>query len=500
MVKARVLSPKSIFDEELVLEAFRAEGIKDSAARLLWRVLIQRPELLPADSLTPWRHIAEFPKAAAKVLDEQFVLTTSRVVTQTDAKDMSTTKLLIELQDGQRIESVIMRYGQVELDSFPRELEKRKGRRSEGPPDPNEVKHDDPLAFRSKSRATLCVSSQVGCAMGCTFCATGTMGLLSNLTSGEIIEQIYHANKVEKIRNVVFMGMGEPLDNYDAVIMSIKAMADTSRFSLSPSRISVSTVGVVPRIQALKRDAPAVGLALSLHAPTQALRSEIVPTSKAWHVDRILAACDAFIENQNKDIKSKSRRRHIMVEYVLIKDINDSVETAHDLGKLLKGREVLLNVIPYNITSVPFDYETPSREASRIFAETVRSYDVHVLLRQTMGADSASACGQLVIDNGGQKAGCGDSEKNGAVTDPKAPKNVADLEDLMAGGGRSKVAATPTGKRRNARDAKAPLADDGTPAATSPGFAGDRMVRFIIAGSLALVLGRVLVKYVQARS
>ncbi|KAI8914811.1 hypothetical protein DFJ77DRAFT_548823 [Powellomyces hirtus] len=486
MVKARTLNPKPLFDEDLVLEAFRAKGVKEGAAKKLWRLLIQNPEI------TSYDQIPEFPKAAKKILDEEFALTTSKVLSRTDAKDGSTTKLLIELQDGQRIESVIMRYGQVELDSFPEDKLMRKERRA--------AKGEVVDGFTSKSRATLCVSSQVGCAMGCTFCATGTMGLLSNLTSGEIVEQLYHANKVEKIRNIVFMGMGEPLDNYGAVLSSIKAMVDTSRFSLSPSRISVSTVGVVPRILALKNDAPNVGLALSLHAPTQPLRQQIVPTAKAWHVDRILAACDAFIENQNKLIKSNNRRRHILVEYVLIKDVNDSVETAHDLGKLLKGREVLLNVIPYNPTSVPYDYKTPDRESSRRFAETVREYGVYTLLRQTMGADSASACGQLVIDNGGQKAGGCDS-KGVSVTDAGEkqtngvkPSNVADLEDLMSGSGPSRGTPTLKSRRTNGSRAKA-SPDAAPPVCKSSGLSVDRIVPYIIAGSVALVAGRVLVRY-----
>ncbi|KAJ3157800.1 sorting nexin [Geranomyces variabilis] len=484
MVKTRVLSPKSLFDEDLVIEAFESKGIKASSARKMWRMLIQH-----SGKITHYNQIPDFPKAAVKLLDEEFALTTSKVISRTDAKDGSTTKLLIELQDGQRIESVIMRYGQVELDSFPEDKQARRQKRSE------QGKAAD--GFASKSRATLCVSSQVGCAMGCTFCATGTMGLLSNLTAGEIIEQLYHANKVEKIRNVVFMGMGEPLDNYGAVLASINAMADTARFGLSPARISVSTVGVVPRILALKNDAPNIGLALSLHAPTQPLRQQIVPTAKAWHVDRILAACDVFIENQNQKI-SKNRRRHILVEYVLIKDVNDSVETAHDLGRLLKGRKVLLNVIPYNPTSVPYDYKTPTREGARLFAETVRGYDVHTLLRQTMGADSASACGQLVIDNGGQK-GCDSNGTPGSVLvgEKVTEGRVADLEDLMTGGTPTKGTPVLKGRRTNGSRAKANgnevIPDPKSTPAT--GVNVDRIVTCIIAGSVALVVGRMVARY-----
>ncbi|KND04516.1 23S rRNA methyltransferase [Spizellomyces punctatus DAOM BR117] len=487
MSRARPLNPKPIFDEELVLEAFRKNKIKESNAAKLWRYLIQQPEKTIDE-------IPDFPKAARKLIDDEFVITTSKVISRTDAKDGSTTKLLIELQDGQRVESVIMRYGEVELDCFPEEEERRKRRRREG----NGEDGEEILEFRSNKRATLCVSSQVGCAMGCTFCATGTMGLLSNLAAGEIIEQLYHANKIEKIRNIVFMGMGEPLDNYNAVMAAVRAMVDTGRFGLAPSRISVSTVGVVPRIHSLIKDAPNIGLALSLHAPNQTLRQQIVPTAKAWHVDRILSACDAFIDHQNGLIKSTNRRRHILVEYVLIRDVNDSQETAHELGQLLKGRHVLLNVIPYNPTSVPHDYKTPNREDSRRFVETVREYGVHTLLRQTLGADAASACGQLVIDNGGQKTSgqCGDDKGTG--------NGVADLEDLLqnTGAGKNGVKvsikyrkkapslATPTGVERNPLD----TLQSGTAALTK------RRSRLKVATLCALcilfavVLGRVVLR------
>jgi sorting nexin-8 len=242
------------------------------------------------------------------------------------------------------------------------------------------------------------------------------MNLLSNLSAGEILEQLYHANQVEKIRNVVFMGMGEPLDNYNAVLMAVRAMIDTGRFGLSPSRVTISTVGVVPRLQALAKDLPQIGLALSLHAPTQELRQQIVPTSKAWHIDRIMEATDVFIAQQNVNVKSKNRRRHVLIEYVLIKDVNDSDQVAHQLGQLLQGKDILLNVIPYNPTDVPYDYKTPTPERSASFVDITRSvYGLHTLFRQELGQDIASACGQLVIDS-------------------KKPCNepIADMEDIYS--------------------------------------------------------------------
>ncbi|KAJ3110625.1 sorting nexin, partial [Phlyctochytrium bullatum] len=396
--------------------------------------------------------IPDLPKAARALLASEFTLSTSKVVTRSDAKDGSTTKLLVELQDGQRIETVIMRYGDVELSSFPQEEKDRRQKELE----------DAGRSFKSNKRATVCISSQVGCAMGCTFCATGTMGLLSNLTTGEIIEQLVHANKVEKIRNVVFMGMGEPLDNYPAVLSAITMMLDTARFGLSPSRVTISTVGVVPRIRDLMKDLPQIGLALSLHAPTQELRCEIVPTAKAWPLDRIIEVTRDFIRAQNAECRSG--RRHILIEYVLIAGVNDSVEVAAQLGELLAGMDVLLNVIPYNVTEVPHDYKPPNQEAIKAFLATVRSYGVHTLVRQELGSDISSACGQLVIKNPGANG-----SKGGRTCD------VQDLEDL--GGSQKKSnqqAKIVAGRRRktasSGRDLLTPELVIGTAAVAALAF------------------------------
>jgi adenine C2-methylase RlmN of 23S rRNA A2503 and tRNA A37 len=258
------------------------------------------------------------------------------------------------------------------------------------------------------------------------------MGLMGNLFDYEIVEQLYHANSFEKIRNVVFMGMGEPLgkkllltrDNYENVLTAIKVMIDTRYFSLSPSKVTVSTVGVVPRLISLCKDLPQIGLALSLHAPTQELRTSIVPTSKAWHIDRIIKVTMDFIHNQNR---GKGKKRHVLIEYVLIRDINSSPKVAHDLGKLLVGKDFLLNVIPYNKTAVPFEYEPPTKEECAEFVAIVRSYGLRVLFRQELGGDIASACGQLVIESKGKTCGDGDMEDFGKSS---GTKNVAGKRKL----------------------------------------------------------------------
>jgi adenine C2-methylase RlmN of 23S rRNA A2503 and tRNA A37 len=176
----RKLSPLPLFDEDQLLADFRELGVKESHAHSIWRHITH-------NGATSIEDVPNIPKSVHALVNQKYALTTSTVVNCSNSSDGSTTKLLIRLQDGHLVESVIMRYGCVHLSSFPENIKTNDG-------------------FRSKQRATLCVSSQIGCAMGCTFCATGTMGLLGNLWAGEILEQLYHANKVEPIRNVVFMG------------------------------------------------------------------------------------------------------------------------------------------------------------------------------------------------------------------------------------------------------------------------------------------------------
>ena len=214
--RARALQPKPLFDEDLVLAALEAQKIPVQHAFTVWRNILR-------NGAHSWREIRDLPNALRMVLDRDFVLLTSRVIRADHSTDGSTTKLLVELQDGHRIESVIMRYGAVQLADFPSEMQRAvppdtsqtRGSGMDAAPlrvDPAEPQrresvdsHETVTTYRSNRRATLCISSQVGCSMGCTFCATGTMGLLANLTPGEMLEQLYHANQFEPIRNVVFM-------------------------------------------------------------------------------------------------------------------------------------------------------------------------------------------------------------------------------------------------------------------------------------------------------
>jgi 23S rRNA (adenine(2503)-C(2))-methyltransferase len=413
-MKRRVLTPLPLFDEEIVLEEFAREGIKPSHAYRMWRALLQ-------GRVASVREIPDLPRALHELVERKFAITTSSVEKVTTSADESTSKLLIRLQDGQLIETVVMRYGAVELVDFPKDKLQRD--------------EEGKTVFKSSKRATVCLSSQVGCQMGCTFCATGTMGLATNLLAGEILEQLYHANQVEPIRNVVFMGMGEPLDNYDAVISAIRAMTDVQRFSLSPHRISVSTVGVVPRLRRLAHDARGISLALSLHAPNQKLRTEIVPSGKGWPIEKVMAAMDEFVAAQNE---YTSRQNMVFIEYVLIANVNSSDDVAKELGELLGTRSVMLNVIPYNPTDVPHDYQPPSPDVVDRFCEIVRSHGVRVTQRQKLGQDVDAACGQLVINAtkakaaaAGSAGSCAAPEMGGGHASAGVGAGVADIEDVL---------------------------------------------------------------------
>eukprot|EP00434_Breviolum_minutum_P035184 symbB.v1.2.031138.t1/scaffold3582.1/size53800/1 len=231
------------------------------------------------------------------------------------------------------------------------------------------------------------------------------MGLLGNLWAGEIQEQLIHAQMQkghpESVCNVVFMGMGEPLENYDAVSSAIRGLVDPARFALAPSSVTVSTVGSSPQhMHRLLEELPKVRLAVSLHAPNQALREELVPAAKAIPIDKLLA----IVDDHAKQGEAK-RLRTVMVSYVLLKGINDSLQHAQELSKLLSGRPVIVNLIPYN----PFEglssgniygYEEPSAATVDDFLKVLSESDIRVFERRHHGRDIAAACGQLVKTSG----------------------------------------------------------------------------------------------------
>lgn len=267
------------------------------------------------------------------------------------SSDGLTRKYLLKLSDGQVIEAVLMEY---------------------------------------EGRFTACVSSQAGCAMGCVFCATGQMGFVRHLSAGEIVAQVLHVRRAlaashphRRLRNLVLMGMGEPLHNYDAVMKAMDIVSDTGGSSVGPSRIAISTVGYVPNILRMAEEKRPYRLAVSLHGSTEAERSALVPASKKWDLATLIAACRSYSQGTGKKI---------FFEWTLIAGKNDSVETAQRLAALLEGIDSHVNLIPLNPTA---GYEGRSSDSGLRFQETLRAAGVPCTFRQRRGIDVAAGCGML---------------------------------------------------------------------------------------------------------
>lgn len=267
-----------------------------------------------------------------------------------------TIKFLLTCTDGSKIESVIMRH---------------KG-----------------------DRNTVCISCQVGCPMACAFCATGKMGLTRNLTADEIVEQVIVAarwlqERDAKVTNVVYMGMGEPMNNYEEVMKSVRLLNDPKTFALGVRHISISTCGIVPGILKLADDPLRVNLAISLHAGTDETRSKIMPVNKAYPIKKLLQAVDTYLEKTN---------RKVLLEYLMLRGINDTREEAKALARLVQHKKHLyhVNVIKYHDTGV----FTHTEEDGRVqFVEWLREEGVQVTHRRTFGEDISAACGQLATES-----------------------------------------------------------------------------------------------------
>lgn len=244
-----------------------------------------------------------------------------------------------------------------------------------------------------KGRGTLCVSSQVGCALACTFCSTAQQGFNRNLTASEIIGQVWLANEAlgkdpkghRVVTNVVMMGMGEPLANYNNVISAMNLMRDDLAYGISWRRVTLSTSGMVPMIDKLREDCH-VSLAISLHAANDKLRSEIIPLNDKYPIAELIAACKRYVDVQ--------QRRHITIEYVMLKGINDSAQDAKDLIRILKDLPTKINLIPFN----PFpgtDYVCSSKIVISRFQQQLTDAGLVATVRKTRGDDIVAACGQL---------------------------------------------------------------------------------------------------------
>ncbi len=292
--------------------------------------------------------MTDLPRDIRARLVEMFQLTPCRVI-KTDSAPDGTTKYLLSLPDDEVMEAVFLPYA---------------------------------------GRTSVCISSQVGCPMACSFCATGTEGLARNLTAGEIVDQVLCLQSLHpdrRISHIVLMGMGEPLLNLPEVVKAIRILHQEVGISLR--HITVSTVGVVPNIYKLAEEDMPITLAVSLHAPNDALRSELVPLNEKYPIERLMQAC--------RDYVAKTRRR-ITFEYVLMAGVNDTEKEAHELGALLRREPLVsVNTIPYNTTDVASRYQRPTQEATRRFREIVESYGVTITQRKERGHRIAAACGQL---------------------------------------------------------------------------------------------------------
>lgn len=244
------------------------------------------------------------------------------------------------------------------------------------------------------TRGTLCISSQVGCALDCTFCATARQGFNRNLTAAEIIGQVWVADQrlrtlysgKQMLTNVVFMGMGEPLLNFKNVLPVVNLLLDDFAYGMGKRKVTVSTSGVVPKIDELSQ-AVDVSLAISLHAPTDEVRNELVPINRKYPIEQLLAACQRYLDNKN-------RKESVTFEYVMLDGVNDSEQQAQQLVNLLKGIRAKINLIPFNAFEQS-GYQRSSQEAINKFSQVLMRNNIVVITRRPRGEDIAAACGQL---------------------------------------------------------------------------------------------------------
>jgi 23S rRNA (adenine2503-C2)-methyltransferase len=322
-------------DLDLLQDRLRARGEPAFRARQVWE--------WAARGCGSYEDMTNLPRELRAALAEEVAFSTLRPVREALARD-GTEKALFETADGHPVEAVLMRY--------------RDGRRS------------------------LCLSSQSGCPLTCTFCATGRMKFGRNLTSSEIVDQALHFRRKEAVDHAVFMGMGEPLMNLDAVLAACERLPEVG---IATSNTAISTVGWIPGIERMTREGPPVRLALSLHAADDALRSELMPVNERHPLRDVLDACLRWHE---------SRRRQVFVEYLMLDGVNDRYEQAVALAEVLEPRRAFkVNLIPYNPTDAAF--RGSGRDAIGAFRAALEARGVRTTVRLTRGRDIDAACGQL---------------------------------------------------------------------------------------------------------
>ena len=322
---------------------FAEQGLPAYRAGQVWRWVCEK-------RAHAFEQMTDLPKSLRRLLAEHFQIFAGNVVRQQSAED-GTEKLLLEMADRQRVECVLLR--------------------------------DD------RQHCTICISTQVGCAMGCVFCASGLDGVVRNLTRGEIVEQILRLQQLlledERLSHIVVMGMGEPLLNLDALLPALSVATDADGLGIGARRITISTVGLPKGIRRLARDGRQYHLAVSLHAADDRLRGRLVPANRKVSIASILAATDDYFQQTG---------RRVTFEYVLLAGVNDAVEHARQLVQLLAGRPVLVNVIPYNrVPGLP--YHTPAAAVTTRFLDVLQQGGLNVKVRYRKGERINAACGQL---------------------------------------------------------------------------------------------------------
>lgn len=301
------------------------------------------------------------PKAMReKLISEGYSIGSANEIHRVQSEDGDTTKLLLNLEDGKGVETVLMK--------------------------------NRPIKLNTRTRFTVCVSTQVGCAIGCTFCATGQMGFERNMKAEEIVTQVMHfANflkeRGEHVTNLVFMGMGEPLANYEETIRAIRLLTNPRAYGLGQRHVTVSTIGLTAGIEKLASEDLQIGLAVSLHAPNDKLRKQLVPTASPNSVSEIISAGRKYF---------KKTGRRVTFEYALIDGVNDTPEIAKEMARLLEGNGSHVNLIPLNPTAGEFTRPTKKRILD--FERILFQHGINCTVRVEKGAEIAAACGQLRTD------------------------------------------------------------------------------------------------------
>ncbi|MBC8570912.1 23S rRNA (adenine(2503)-C(2))-methyltransferase RlmN [Zongyangia hominis] len=316
-------------------------GLKKFQAKEVYRWLHQK-------QVCSFEEMTNISKEMRQKLGEHFYINFLKITKKLVSSIDDTIKYLYELRDGQMVESVFMRY-----------------------------KHGN----------SLCISTQAGCRMGCKFCASTLMGLARNLTPAEMLDEIYTAQRDtgEKVDSVVLMGIGEPLDNFENVLKFLRILSGPDGMNMSLRHVSLSTCGIVPMIDALAKENLQLTLSISLHAPNNSIRNELMPVNHKWDIDALLAACDRYFSMTG---------RRISYEYALVGGVNDTPAAARELGKRLGGKNCHVNLIPVNAVKER-GFTKGSKESIQQFARILAGYGVTTTVRRELGSDINAACGQL---------------------------------------------------------------------------------------------------------